>query len=359
MRVLALYITREYLKMVMALVVVFVATYTLFDFIEKVDNFHEADVPAALMVQFFAFQVPELVALLLPMAVLLGTILTLGLMARRNEITAIKASGVSLLRISLPILMVAMLMTLVTALINETVIPGAKSRTNYIWDVLVEKRPGSLFHNEKFWYKGHSSIYHVGYFDTETNTLSDVVYYRFDDRFNLLMRVDARRARYLDGRWVFFSGLVQKRVSDGGYSAENFSEKVIDLPEKPSDFTRLSKPSEEMNFAELHQYVQKVEDEGYDSRRYRVDLMAKISFPFVCLIMALVGIPLALFQQGKDALPLAVILGVGIALIYWVSFSYVRSLFGYGGVLHPFLAAWLTNGVFALVALLGFTQVRQ
>ena len=359
MRVLALYITREYLKMVLALVVIFVATYTLFDFIEKVDNFHEADVPAALMVQFFAFQVPELIALLLPMAVLLGTILTLGLMARRNEITAIKASGVSLLRLSLPILMVATLMTLVTALINETVIPGAKSRTNYIWDVLVEKRPGSLFHNEKFWYKGHSSIYHVGFFDTETNTLSDVVYYRFDDKFNLMMRVDARRARYLDGRWVFFSGLLQKRAKDGGYDAENFSERAIDLPEKPGDFTRLTKSSEEMNFAELHQYVQKVEDEGYDSRRYRVDLMAKISFPFVCLIMALVGIPLALFQQGKDALPLAVIVGVGIALVYWVSFSYVRSLFGYGGVLHPFLAAWLTNGVFALVALLGFTQVRQ
>jgi lipopolysaccharide export system permease protein len=359
MRVLALYITREYLKMVLALVVVFVATYTLFDFIEKVDNFHEADVPAGVMAQFFAFQVPELIALLLPMSVLLGTILTLGLMARRNEITAIKASGVSLLRVSLPILLVAGIMTLATALINETVIPGAKSRTNYIWDVLVEKRPGSLFHNEKFWYKGHSSIYHVGFFDTDTNTLSDVVYYRFDDNFNLLLRVDARRARYIEGRWVFFTGMMQKRLPDGGYGAENFEEKEIDLPEKPADFTRLSKPSEEMNFAELHQYVQKVEGEGYDSRRYRVDLMAKISFPFVCIIMALVGIPLALFQQGKDALPLAIILGVGVALVYWIAFSYVRSLFGYGGVLPPFLAAWLSNGVFAIVALYGILRVRQ
>jgi lipopolysaccharide export system permease protein len=359
MRILALYITREYLKMVGALAVVFVATYTLFDFIEKVDNFHEADVPASVMTQFFLYQVPELLALLLPMAVLLGTILTLGLMARRNEITAIKASGVSLFRISLPILLVGLLMTLATALINETVIPHAKSKTNYIWDVMVEKRPGSLFHNEKFWYKGHSSIYHVGFFDTETLTLSDVVYYRFDERFNLLMRVDARRARYLDGQWIFFTGLVQKRLADGSYDAENFEERTVDLPEKPSDFSRLSKPSEEMNFAELNQYVQKVEDEGYDTRRYRVDMMCKISFPFVCLIMALVGIPLALYQEGKDALPLAVILGVGVALIYWISFSYVRSLFGYGGVLHPFLAAWLTNGIFTIVALIFLTRVRQ
>jgi lipopolysaccharide export system permease protein len=359
MRILSLYMTREYLKMVTSLSVIFLGTYTLFDFIEKVDNFHEAGVSSSYMLSFFLLQLPELLTLLLPMAVLLGTILTLGLMANRNEITAIKASGVSLFRITLPIILIATIFTMVVALINETVLPKTKGQTNYIWDVLVEKRPGRLFHKEKFWLKGHSSIYHVGYYDRETQSLSDVVYYRFDQEFHLLLRVDARRARYLGGRWIFFSGLIQERLPDGGYSAVTFKEKAIDLPERPDDFTRLAKPSEEMNFAELNNYVTKVEEEGYDSRRYRVDLQAKISFPFVCLIMALIGIPLSLLRQKGESIALSVILGTMAALIYWISFSYIRSLFGYGGVLPPFFAAWLSNGIFILAALWMLTNIRQ
>lgn len=359
MRILALYLAREYIKMVAALSVLFVGIFTLFDFIEKVDNFHEAGVDNMTVATFFLLQVPELLTLMLPMAVLLGTVITLGVMVKRNEITAIKASGVSLFRFSIPIILVGTACALIVAMLNETVLPRTKAQTNFIWDVMVEKRPGRLYHNEKFWYKGHSSIYHVGYYDGNTKTLTDVVYYRFDRAFNLTLRVDARRARYINGKWIFFSGLYQKRLTDGGYSAQKFVQRKLDLPEQPGDFTRLVKPSDEMNFAELRGYIQKIEDEGYDSRRYRVDLHGKISFPFVCLIMALIGIPLALFKQSGDGMALSVILGVGGALLYWVAFSYVRSIFGYSGVLPPMLTAWMINALFALAALWMLSSIRQ
>lgn len=359
MRILSLYLAREYIKIVGALAVLFVGIFTLFDFIEKIDNFHEAGVPTATVTAFFLLQLPELLTLMLPMAVLLGTVITLGLMVKRNEIVAIKASGISLLRFTLPIILVGTACALIVAGLNETVLPRTKAKTNFIWDVMVEKRPGRLFHNQKFWYKGHSSIYHVGYYDDTTHTLTNVVYYRFDRDFNLLMRIDARRARFLAGKWHFFSGLMQKRRPDGTYSAQRFEEQTIDLPERPGDFTRLVKPSDEMNFAELNKYITKIEEEGYDSRHYRVDLHGKISFPFVCLIMALIGIPLALFKQKGDSMALSVILGVAGALLYWVSFSYVRSIFGYSGVLPPVIAAWMINAIFALAALWLISTVRQ
>lgn len=359
MRILALYLAREHIKMVTALTILFVGIFTLFDFIEKIDNFHEAGVDNATVASFFLLQVPELLTLMLPMAVLLGTVITLGLMVKRNEIVAIKASGVSLFRFTVPIILVGTACALIVAGLNETVLPQTKAQTNMIWDVMVEKRPGRLYHNQKFWYKGHSSIYHVGYYDNSTQSLTDVVYYRFDREFNLTMRIDARRARFLDGKWRFFSGLLQKRLKDGSYTAQRFEERRIDLPERPGDFTRLVKPSDEMNFAELKKYITKIEEEGYDSRRYRVDLHGKISFPFVCLIMALIGIPLALFKQKGDSMALSVILGVAGALLYWVSFSYVRSILGYSGALPPLITAWMINALFALAALWLLSSVRQ
>jgi lipopolysaccharide export system permease protein len=359
LRILAQYVAREFLKHFAFLVVAFVALYTLFDFIEKVDNFQEAGQGWATMLAFFVLQVPEITTLLLPLAVLMATVITLALMSKHNEIVAVKSSGISLFRFTLPILLLAALITLGLAILNEVVVPHTKARTNYIWDVLVEKRPRRLTHKEKFWFKGQGSIYRVGYYDPLSQTLSDVTWYRFDRDFNLVQRVDARRVRFLGGRWVAFEGLDQRRLPGGGYAVRPFRETVLEMPERPQDFTRLAKPSEEMTFLELKRYVERIEREGYNARRYRVDLQARISYPFVCLIMALLGIPLALFREHGRALAPAILMGLGAALLYWIGFSYARSLFGYSGVLPPFAAVWLCNFVFAVAGLWLFTSIRQ
>lgn len=359
MRILALYISREFLKLFVLFLASFVALYTIFDLIEKVDNFQEAGVPVSTMMGFFILQIPELVSLLLPMSILMATILTLGLMARRNEIVAIKSAGVSLFRLTLPIILIALTLAVGQTLFNETVIPGTKTRTNFIWDVLVEKRPPRLTNQEKFWFKGKSAIYSIGFYEPGTRTMSDVIYYRFDKNFNLIMRVDAKRLKFIGGKWTFLNGLYQEMVPGGGYQGHNFDELILKLPETLEDFSRLTKPSEEMSLPELASFLRKLESEGYDSVRYKVDLQAKLSFPFVCLIMALWGIPLALFKERGQALAPGVVLGLGVALTYWVGFSYARSIFGYSGVLPPLVAVWLPNGIFGLCGLWFLTHIRQ
>ncbi|MCB2189648.1 MAG: LPS export ABC transporter permease LptG [Deltaproteobacteria bacterium] len=359
MRILTDYVAREFLKMFGFLLLAFVAIYTLFDFIEKVDNFSEAGVQGSIMAVYFIYQVPALLSLLAPLAILMGTVICLGLMSKHGEVVAVKSAGISIFRFTLPIVLIAMGLAFASALLNESVIPNTKARTNQIWEVQVEKRPGRFYHREKFYYKGANSVYHVGFYDPETHSLSNVVYYRLDPSFNLVERVDARRARYLSGKWTFFSGLYQKRLPEGGYTAVPFEQKVLELPERPDDFNRLSKPSEEMSLGELNDFVHKAELEGYDTRRQRVDLQTKISYPFVCLIMALLGIPLALFHEGGRSLASGIVLGMAAALVYWVFFSYVRSIFGYAGVLPPFISAWLPNVVFILASLGLLTSIRQ
>jgi len=359
LRILSLYVSREFLKLFGFLVIGFVAIFTLFDFIEKVDNFLEAGVPGATMLSYFVLQVPEITALMIPMAILMASVLSLGLMAKKNEIVAVKSSGISMFRFTLPIIMLSLVLALGVALINEVVLPITKTRTNFIWNVRVEKQPGKLVQKEGFWYKGQNAIYQVGFYQPDSQSLSEVTAYRFGPDFVLSERIDAKRARYLGGEWVFFEGIYQRRVPGGGYSAELFDQLNLALPEKPSDFSTMAKPSEEMGLGELARYVAKIQAKGFDPLRQRVDLHAKLSFPFVCLIMALIGIPLALFKEKGRFLPGAVIIGLGVALFYWVSFSYCKSIFGYDGVLPAILAAWLPNLIFGLVGIFLFTHVKQ
>lgn len=359
MRILALYVAREFLKLFGFLVVGFVAIFTLFDFIEKVDNFLEAGVPGSTMLSYFLLQLPEVTTLMVPMAVLMGSVLSLGLMAKKNEVVAIKSSGVSMFRFSLPIIMISVVLALGVAMVNETVLPQTKTRTNYIWNVLVEKQPGKLFQKERFWYKGQNSIYQIGSYQPESQSLSDVTYYRFSKDFTLSERLDAKRGRYVGGRWVFFEGMYQKRLPGGGYTSHIFEELALKLPERPQDFTRLSKPSEEMSLGELARYVNKVQAKGFDPLKQRVDLQAKLAFPFVCLIMALIGIPLALFKERGQFLAPALIIGLALALFYWVAFGYCRSIFGYSGVLPPVMAVWLPNVLFGLAGIYLFANVKQ
>ncbi|MEW5913831.1 MAG: LPS export ABC transporter permease LptG [Thermodesulfobacteriota bacterium] len=359
MRILSLYVAREFLKLFGFLVVSFVAIFSLFDFIEKVDNFMQAKVPAATMLSYFVLQIPEVTALMIPMAVLMGTIISLGLMAKKNEIVAVKSSGISIFRFTLPILLFSVALALGVALINESVLPMTKARTNYIWNVQVEKQPGSLVQKGKFWYKGQQAIYQVGFYQPESQSMADVTCYRFDKTFTLTERIDARRAAYHNGRWTFYDGLHQTRLPGGGYDANVFKKLSLGLPERPQDFTRMSKPSEEMSLGELARYVDKVQAKGLDPLHQRVDLQAKLSFPFVCLIMAMLGIPLALYKERGQGLPAAVVIGLGLALLYWVGFSYSRSVFGYSGALPAVFAAWLPNVIFGLIGLVLFTKLRQ
>jgi len=113
----------------------------------------------------------------------------------------------------------------------------------------------------------------------------------------------------------------------------------------PEDLKRVMKISEEMNYKELSGFIKDVESEGYDATIYRVDLHSKIAFPFVCIIMCLVGTGIAARGKTKDGLPVSIAYGIGIAFLYWVFYSFCLSL-GYGEMLPPLVAAWTSNLVF-------------
>jgi lipopolysaccharide export system permease protein len=168
----------------------------------------------------------------------------------------------------------------------------------------------------------------------------------FDERFQLVRRLDAREGVFQDGRWLLRDLMEQVRDdAQGGFRVALHPEKAEDLGLAPEDLQRVAKSSEEMSFWDLWAYVRRIEAEGYNATVYRVDLHAKATFPLVCLILCLCGPGIAARRGRRDNLAVVMVYGILTAFGFWVLQSLCLSM-GYGGMLPPPLAAWLPVLVF-------------
>jgi lipopolysaccharide export system permease protein len=125
----------------------------------------------------------------------------------------------------------------------------------------------------------------------------------------------------------------------------NFDVLQEKLELEPAQFSEIIRRSEEMNARQLSAYIDRIEKEGYSAHEYRVDLYHKTAYPFVCVIMGLIGMGLTARKKLTQGLPIAVSMGIAIAFLYWIFQSFCLAL-GYGGILPPLAAAWGANFVF-------------
>jgi len=196
----------------------------------------------------------------------------------------------------------------------------------------------------------NNEIYHIGIFDGPSATMSDVLVLGFSDGVNLKSRVDAKTAKYENGRWIVYDGYLRNFDSDGNETlAQPFDRMPVDLGEKPEDFLKEQKEINEMTVAELITYVRQLKHNGSDCHKELVELHGKFAFPFGCVILALLGIPWG-WSMGKYS---GVILSVSICIL--VAFVYVGGMqigqsLGDKGALSTFLAVWSPNILFALIA---------
>jgi lipopolysaccharide export system permease protein len=349
MRIISWYIIREFLKISTLCVGFFVAIYLVVDFFERIDDFLEAHLPFSVAVEYFLLKLPLIVQQGIPMGVLMGTLITLGLIGRNNELMALKASGVSPGSLVVPIILVALLLSMIDFALAEYVVPLTSSRCNYIWNTEVHHRsvPGG-FTQEKLWYKSDQIVYNIRVLHPERQLLEGVTVYFFDDNFSLQRRLDARRAKWDGKSWIFSEGVMLNRDTSGGFSMKQFDQLPLELKERVEDFQHLEKAPEEMTIVELSRYVKEIKSEGYDATRYQVDFHAKIAFPITSVVMALLGIGVALYQGKRGGIAIGVAASVALAFVYMILFQFLLSL-GYSGNLQPFLAAWTPNLFFAMV----------
>ena len=306
----------------------------------------------SLLLAFVWARIPEFIHFSLPVTALMAAVLTLGLFTKTNEITAMKACGISVYRAILPLAFCSLVLGGLAFYMQENILPRANLRAAELRNRLNDAPVQSYGYEYRRWVsnKAGDRFYNYSYFDPKTSTFNHLSIFDLDlGRWTMNRRVFARKGvlagdtlRLEDGWVEEFAGGVRER-----YEAS----KTFDLKLQPGEeiFLREEKDTGQMTYRELGRQIKDVAGMGFETARLRVDLMSKVSFPFVALIMTLVGVPFA-FSMGKKGALVGIGVGLGIAVIYWVAIGVFRSL-GYVGFLGPFLAAWGPNLVFGFAGL--------
>lgn len=346
MKLLGRYTLAEFRRFFTITMSAFVLLFVLGDFLEKVDEYVQNKAAVWDVVKYMLYKLPYITFMVTPVAVLLSTLLALGMMSKNGEIIAMKASGIPLYKIVAPIFWTAVLMSGLILWANETVIPFCNAKAEYIRIVKIEKNTmkPSIKH-DRLWFRGpNGEIVNINLIDFKDNLpyCYGVTMYRLDKEFRLTQRVDSNSMDWDGSKWILHTGTVYDFDSGGGLSVSRFNDQAINLPERPDDFRQIQRLSDEMNITELSRYIDRLKAEGYNSTKYSVDLHGKISFALANIIMVIVAVPFSLKTSRSGGMALGIGISILLAIGYWFLHSFAMSL-GHAGRFPPFFAAWIAN----------------
>jgi LPS export ABC transporter permease LptG len=291
-------------------------------------------------------------------------LVTFGVLNRNSEITAMKATGISLYRLVIPIISIAAILSISLFLFDEYYLPQANRRQEALLNIIKGKPPQTVLHPEHNWIFGQprpgepGRIFYYQFYDPDHKEFANLSVFEFDpSTFSLTRRIMAPRV-YWDSDhdiWRFQNGWVRdmKGAETTGY--REFKQLTFsEIHEDPSYFTKENWQSQEMNFPQLSSYIKDLRQSGFDTMRLRVALWHKLAYPLIAIVMAVLAIPFALSMGRRGSLS-AIAIAIGVALAYWV----IDGLFGAMGnvnYLPAAMAAWSSDVLFALVG--GYLLLR-
>jgi len=348
MSILNRYIAKTWLRLLMLCLSGFVGIYLIIDFIEKIPRFMRAGGASSDILQYFIWKFPEMISRTATFSVLMATLLTLGVLSRDSEIIALRSCGISLLKISLPMLTLGFFVSILLLINSELVLPYSYAHTEQIEHVNIKKKSDRItFKRNNIWFRSSSMILQARLFEPKTRTLSGVVVWNVDGSMNPVSRIDADAALYREGRWVLNSTTQRNFQTAAGYAPHSAQTMTLDLNLKIEDLQVLEKDADNMSIRTLKEYADNLKSGGYQAFRYLTLMHAKIASPFAALIMVLLGIPFALKNSRSGGIAMGIGASIGIGFAYFVVNAVLLS-YGRSGVLTPVVAAWGANFIFML-----------
>ncbi len=342
MSILKRYILGQFIKTYILTVGGLTGMFIIIDGFERLDEFVTKNADANDFLIYYFLKIPFILSYMAPQSILIATVITLATLSRNNEFTAMKACGIGVTGLTLPIISFSFFLSVGLVVCNEFLTPVTSQKMNYLFNVKVQGWAGKYKQmHDRLWIRsGNGSIWNIDYYDPAKTLMKGVSLYTFDPhRPDIRHRIDAESAVWNGQQWEFFNGYIRFFKSDGVDSTQYFERKAIPSLEKPADFKRLQKRPEEMSVRYMYQAIQKQDKEGLDSTRTWVDLNQKLSYPFISVVLALIGIPLSIRSSRKGGLLFCVWVSLVTGFIF--SFFYALGIsFGYKGVFSPVLAAW-------------------
>jgi lipopolysaccharide export system permease protein len=354
MRLVHRYIFTSVVGATLIVALAIIATSIVLSLVDELAEVGKGSYGLLLALQFVVLQLPRGVYELFPIIVLLGSVLGLGALASGSELVAMRAAGVSLMRLAASMLRTGLLFALLCVFISEWLAPRAEA---------LEHRLRALHNIEGewttleggLWLRDGDSFIRVGKV-VSTQLLEDISLYRFGPQRELQIAVEAANARYAEGRWE----LIEVRYTEFG--AERL--RSYQLPRmdwntslNPALLQVSVMPPERQTMRTLYEYTRYMEQYRLDTSQYQMALWNKAAVPIMVLVMALLAIPFVVGPLRSTGAGQRMFVGMVVGVLFFLLNKLTLSTgLVYG--LSPLLSAWLPTAVLGAAALAWLTYLN-
>jgi len=364
-RILDEYILREFVAMFALVLAGFVLLMIVFTFFDLVGDILRNHIALSIVGEYLLNLTPSMLYLITPLAVLIAALVTFGVMNRNSEIIAIKATGISLYRLIIPIVTMAVVLAAALFFFDQYYLPQANRKQEALRNEIKGRPTQTYLHPEQKWMFGQKPlpgepgrIYYYEFFDPDRIEFANLSVFEFDTTtFQLTRRIFAKRVVWNAdaGGWTFENGWVRDVEGANVKDYRTFLETSFpSIHATPDYFKKEAVPSDEMNFGQLDRYIRDLQQSGFDTKRLSVALWHKLSYPLITVVMAVLAIPFALSMGRRGS-----ITGVAVAIAVALAYMVIDNLFGAMGnvnYLPASMAAWSADVLFGLVG--GYLLLR-
>jgi len=353
------YILQQFTGKVFIILLVFITIFLLVDIIDHLDHIMDSEMPSRAIIRYYYHTMPWFLSLGLPMSLLLSTVFTFGILHKNNELSALKASGVSIRRLSIPLLILGLLFSIFSFYFDNLYVTNHLQKRNELSTKynLIRSKPDKMKKTDIFRQETKNEVLGIRRYQFQNQTAHNISIQKFSDS-TLVSRLDAPLMKWnADEKYWILPNHFTRSWNDETMSFHK-SEKdtVLHLNFTPTDLTQSTVKPEEMNYWELKQFVIKLEQNGVKDPRWAVNMYFKPAFACTSFLMVLFGLSLSIRKPRSN---LAVGIGISIFVIfmYYAAIKTGQSL-GYKGSLSPFLSVWIPNLIFFLSGLYLFKNTR-
>jgi LPS export ABC transporter permease LptF/LPS export ABC transporter permease LptG len=354
-----LYILRRFVSNFVVIMLAFLFLFEIFTFFELAEDIRHHNVPFMIVIRYFVFLLPYSVYQFTPLGALVSVLVTLGILSKRNEIIAFKASGISLYRLAIPILVSGIAIAAGLLILDDTYLPKANQRQDELRAIIKGRPPQTHTRPERWIFGENAKIYNYDLYDPKEKLFGGLSVIELDpSTYQMRRRIYANRATWLpsENTWALESGWVR----DFNFSSvSHFSTFQVtsfpELVEPPSYFNREVIQAFQMSWRELRHYIVGLQTAGFDVSSLTVQLHKKLAYPLIAPISMMLAIPFALFVGSRGAVG-GIAFGVGIGISYWALSALTEAMGGIGQ-LPPLLAAWSPDLIFFFLALYFFFKM--
>jgi lipopolysaccharide export system permease protein len=342
------YILREYLKYVVGNIVLTVFLFVLFDFIHKTTKyFAEFNPKSEYIFRFYLTQIPSQIVQALPIASLLASVVSMVLLSRTNEITAMRASGMGPMQIGAPLALGGLILSIGSLLTSEFVLPGLAQKVRYVQDVLIEGRKEEDVGQSSKWLRLGQTLFSFKDFDPIGQRLWGISIIELRSNFRPFKTIEAEVGSFQSdsNKWRLGSVRTFHFRKNGSLDfIEPGTFLDVELPFEPKKLKRDDRKPAELSYRELRDAIERGDRSGIDTLPLKVEVQGKLAYPFAAFVVSLIGLKFGYKSERATETAKGVLIAFFIGISYWFVLSAGRAL-GLRGDINPIVSAWLPNVV--------------